>query len=88
MSFAWIGTDRDQLKVRVLKMKNLPRDLYRAGLYIRSVSSSNNSKCFKLEALYDFWLIVALSSYHSASATEALRVQLYKYGIRLPIVDT
>ena len=68
-------------------MKNIPRDLYRAGLYIRSASSSNNSKCFKWKALYGFCLIIVLSSYHSASDTEALRVQLYKYGIRLPKIN-
>ena len=35
LSFTWIGQKYDQLKIRILKIKNIPVEYYRAGLYIR-----------------------------------------------------
>ena len=35
LSYVWMGADYDQLKIRILKMKNIPEEFYRAGLYIR-----------------------------------------------------
>ena len=35
LSYTWIGKQYDQLKIRILKIKNIPVEYYRAGLYIR-----------------------------------------------------
>ena len=35
LSYSWIGQTYDQLKIRILKIKNIPVEYYRAGLYIR-----------------------------------------------------
>ena len=35
LSYTWIGEKYDQLKIRILKIKNIPVEYYRAGLYIR-----------------------------------------------------
>lgn len=35
LSYTWIGHQYDQLKIRILKIKNIPVEYYRAGLYIR-----------------------------------------------------
>ena len=39
LSYTWIGQKYDQLKIRILKIKNIPVEYYRAGLYIRYRSS-------------------------------------------------
>ena len=35
LSYTWIGQKYDQLKIRILKVKNIPVEYYRAGIYIR-----------------------------------------------------
>ena len=35
ISYAWIGQKYDQLKIRILKVKNIPVEYYRTGLYLR-----------------------------------------------------
>ena len=35
LSSTWIGSNYDQLKIRILKVKNIPEEYYRAGLYLR-----------------------------------------------------
>ena len=35
LSHTWIGSDYGQLKIRLLKLKNIPEEYYRAGLYFR-----------------------------------------------------
>ena len=35
LSYSWLGPGEDQLKIRIVKMKNIPEELHRAGLYIR-----------------------------------------------------
>ena len=35
LSYTWIGQKYDQLKIRIIKIKNIPVEYYRAGLYIR-----------------------------------------------------
>ena len=35
LSYTWIGQKYDQLKIRIIKIKNIPVQYYRAGLYMR-----------------------------------------------------
>ena len=35
LSYTWIGQKYDQLKIRIIKIKNIPVLYYRAGLYMR-----------------------------------------------------
>ena len=43
LSHTWIGPSYDQLKIRILKIKNISEEFYRAGLYVR-YQSNNRSK--------------------------------------------
>lgn len=35
LSHTWIGSDYNQLRIRLLKLKNIPEEYHRAGLYFR-----------------------------------------------------
>ena len=50
LSYTWIGQKYDQLKIRILKIKNIPVEYYRAGLYIRCRFSVRT----KTPLIYDF----------------------------------
>ena len=47
LSDCWIGTESDQLKIRIISIKNVPDQFRRNGLFVRLKSVYNNSPTFQ-----------------------------------------
>ena len=47
LSYCRIGTESDQSKIRIIRIKNVPDQFCRAGLFVRLQSVYNNSPTFQ-----------------------------------------